>query len=124
MQVFTFDITSFKLKHLGREVLDDALAVDELLKEEAGDRDHSEAAVLELLGSHLGEFLRVRGLEAGGAEADVARVVLVLEAAERRVIRKVGKRAVRRVRARRRRPARERARDLGEADAKDRISKK
>ena len=29
---------------------------------------------------HLGEFLRVRGLEAGGVEADVAGVVLVLEA--------------------------------------------
>ncbi|CAH0374704.1 unnamed protein product [Pelagomonas calceolata] len=118
MQECTYDITSFKLKHLGREVLDDALAVDELLEEEASDRDHGEAAVLELLGSHLGEFLRVRGLEAGRVEADVAGVVLVLEAAERRVIRKVGERAVRRVRARRRRPARERARDLGEADAK------
>ena len=79
MQVCTYDITSFKLKHLGREVLDDALAVDELLEEEAGDRDHGEAAVLEFLGRHLGEFLRVRGLEAGRVEADVARVVLVLE---------------------------------------------
>ena len=53
MQVFTYDITSFKLKHLGREVLDDALAVDELLEEEASDRDHGEAAVLELLRGHL-----------------------------------------------------------------------
>ena len=45
-------ITSFKL-HLAREVLDDALAVDELLEEEAGDRDHRETAVLELLRGHL-----------------------------------------------------------------------
>ena len=53
MQVCTYDITSFKLKHLGREVLDDALAVDELLEEEARDRDHRKAAVLELLRGHL-----------------------------------------------------------------------
>ena len=53
MQVCTYDITSFKLKHLGREVLDDALAVDELLEEEARDGDHCEAAVLELLRGHL-----------------------------------------------------------------------
>ena len=45
----------FKIKHLGREVLDDALAVDELLEEEARDRDHREAAVLELLRGHLRE---------------------------------------------------------------------
>ena len=48
MQVFTYDITSFKLKHLGREVLDDALAVHKLLEEESRDGDHREAAVLEL----------------------------------------------------------------------------
>ena len=53
MQVFRDDITSFKLKHLGREVLDDALAVDKLLEEEARDGDHCEAAVLELLRGHL-----------------------------------------------------------------------
>ena len=41
---------------------------------EAKDRDAGRG-----LGSHLGEFLRVRGLEAGRVEADVARVVLVLE---------------------------------------------
>ena len=66
------------------ERLEDGLVVDELLREEAGGREHGEAAVLELLRLHLGELGRVRGLEAEGVEADVAGVVVLVEDARLR----------------------------------------
>ena len=61
------------------ERLEDGLVVHELLGEEARGREHREAAVLELLRLHLGELGRVRGLEAERVEADVARVVVLVE---------------------------------------------
>tara|TARA_B100000459_G_scaffold66963_1_gene36936 strand:+ start:223 stop:543 length:321 start_codon:yes stop_codon:yes gene_type:complete len=61
------------------EGLEDRLVVDELLGEEARGREHGQAAVLELLRLHLGELGRVRGLEAERVEADVARVVVLVQ---------------------------------------------
>merc|ERR1719213_799678 len=57
----------------------DADVVGELLRDETGDREHGEAAVLELLGLDLSELGAVGGLEAERVEADVARVVVVVE---------------------------------------------
>eukprot|EP00629_Pelagomonadales_sp_RCC1024_P003302 CAMPEP_0119270224 /NCGR_PEP_ID=MMETSP1329-20130426/7307_1 /TAXON_ID=114041 /ORGANISM="Genus nov. species nov., Strain RCC1024" /LENGTH=279 /DNA_ID=CAMNT_0007270235 /DNA_START=53 /DNA_END=890 /DNA_ORIENTATION=- len=97
------------------EVLEDAEAVDELLRHEARDGEHGHAAVLQLLGRDVRELGRVRGLEARGVEADVAGVVRVLEAAEGRVLGQVAEgREVRRGLGRH--PAVERAVDLGAAD--------
>ena len=45
-------------------MLDDAEVVGELLGDEAHGGEHGEAAVLELLGLHLGELGRVLRLEA------------------------------------------------------------
>ena len=66
------------------EGLEDGLVVDELLGQEARGREHGQSPVLELLRLHLGEGLRVRGLEAEGVEADVARVVVLVEEARLR----------------------------------------
>mmetsp|Transcript_7566 Transcript_7566/g.25880 ORF Transcript_7566/g.25880 Transcript_7566/m.25880 type:complete len:288 (-) Transcript_7566:35-898(-) len=81
------------LVHLGlveeeeeAEGLEDGLVVDELLRDEAGRREHREAAVLELLRRHLVELGGVRGLEAQGVEADVAGVVVLVELADGRAV--------------------------------------
>ena len=63
-------------------VEEDGLAVHELLRDEAGDREHGDAAVLDLLGGHLRELGRVLGLEAEGVEVDVTGVVLIVEEVE------------------------------------------
>merc|ERR1719152_107482 len=61
----------------------DGQVVDELLRDEAGDGEHRDAAVLELLGLHGLVLGRVRGLEAQRVEPDVARVVRLLQLEER-----------------------------------------
>ncbi len=58
-------------------MLKDPLAVRELLGDEPGGREHSEAAVLELLGLHLLELVGVLRLEAKRIEADVPGGVVV-----------------------------------------------
>merc|ERR1719324_1887147 len=63
------------------EVSRDDLAVDELLRDEARDREHGEAAVLQLLRGHHLELRRIGRLEAERIEADVTRVVVVREEA-------------------------------------------
>ena len=52
-------------------MLDDALSVACLLREETGGGDHGKTAVLELLGLHLEELLGVLGGKAEGIEAEV-----------------------------------------------------
>merc|ERR1719453_1608756 len=60
-----------RLARIGR-CLEELAAADELLDHHAGDADHGEAAVVQLLGLHLGELLGVGGLEARRVEAEVA----------------------------------------------------
>lgn len=59
--------------------LEDGLASDELLGDDAGDADHGEAAVVELLGANSIECIGVSGLEAKRIEAKVAVDVVGLE---------------------------------------------
>merc|ERR1719149_171164 len=58
------------------------LAGGGLLCHEAGGREHTDAAVLELLGLHLAQLRWVGGLEAKGVEAEVARGVVRAELLE------------------------------------------
>merc|ERR1719263_723424 len=75
-------------------VLEELVAGGELLAHHAGDRDHGEAAVVELLGLHLLELHRVVRLEPERVKAEVAARVVGADApqlaAEGRVEREDG----------------------------------
>mmetsp|Transcript_9087 Transcript_9087/g.28144 ORF Transcript_9087/g.28144 Transcript_9087/m.28144 type:complete len:205 (+) Transcript_9087:2233-2847(+) len=66
----------------GREVADQRLAVDELLRDHARDGDHGQAAVRQLAQAHLLKLLRVVGCQAQRVECQIARRVVVLEQPE------------------------------------------
>ena len=70
-------------KHLSlnspRQVLDNGLPVDELLRDESCRGEHGETAVLELLRLHGLELLGVLGAEPEGVEANVSGGVVVTE---------------------------------------------
>merc|ERR1719502_2405403 len=62
------------------QVGNDAHAVGELLCDEARDSEHRQPPVLQLLRLHLRELSTVRRLETCRIEADVARVVPIVNA--------------------------------------------
>ena len=62
-------------------MLNDAVAINKLLCHEACGGDHSEAAVIELLGLHLEELLLSGRLEAEGVEVEVTGSVVITEQA-------------------------------------------
>lgn len=57
---------------LEAKVLKDSLSVDKLLHNHTGSSQHSQAAVVDLLGLHLSEGLGILGFEAQGIEAKVS----------------------------------------------------
>ena len=61
-------------------VLEELVAGGELLAHHAGDRDHGEAAVVELLGLHVLELGRVVRLEPERVKAEVAARVVGADA--------------------------------------------
>lgn len=64
-------------RNLVEEVLEDSLAVDKFLRHETGGGQHGQASVLEFLGLHEFEFLRVAGHQSQRIKAEVAGNVLV-----------------------------------------------
>merc|ERR1719240_1925708 len=58
--------------------LEELLASRQLLRDHAGGGNHGEAAVVELLGLHLLELLRISGLEAEWIETQVSWLVVFL----------------------------------------------
>ena len=64
---------------VGRISTEDADRAHEFLHQHAGDADHGQAPVVELLRLHRRECLLGLGLEAKGVEAEVSRVVFLPE---------------------------------------------
>ena len=60
-------------------MFDDSLSVGKLLGHESGGSDHSKTSVLEFLGLHETEFLRVFWLESERVETNVSRKVSLTE---------------------------------------------
>merc|ERR1719502_1022319 len=93
------------LGHSHAKVTEDSLLVHLLLHDETHGGEHGKAAVLQLLGLHLRELLRVGRLEAERVEANVSRVVVKVELTTEVLLD-----------LRRRHPADKRAIELGERD--------
>ena len=57
----------------------DSLSVNEFLCQESRGGKHGKTSILQFLGLHSGEFLRVSGLQAKGVEVQVTRDVFITE---------------------------------------------